>query len=282
MKILKKLDWIKYYFKSVNGIVGFIILFTLFIGALMALFRLTQDPLVQNIQFMLKPPSSHHIFGTDQFGRDIFARVMDGIRRSLLVSTMAVSIATIFGVSLGLFGGYFGTFFDSLIMRISDVFFAFPAILMALAIVSSLGHSMYDTAIAIAIVYTPIFVRVTRGPVLAIRETEYVKSARLLGFSAQKILFKQVLPNIMPTVLVQIALSLSWAILTESGLSFLGLGTQAPDASLGLMVSESQALAAFAWWTFVMPSLFLVLAVVALNLVGDGLRDALDPTRRQI
>jgi peptide/nickel transport system permease protein len=275
-------SWLYYYGRSTNGIIGATILGILFLGAMAATFHLTQDPLYQDIQMMMKPPSAHHLFGTDQFGRDIFARVMDGIRRSLLVSTMAVAIAAALGVALGILGGYFGTFFDTIIMRISDVFFAFPAILMALAIVSSLGHSMYDTAIAIAIVYTPIFVRVTRGPVLSIREMDYVKSARVLGFSSQKILGKHILPNIMPTVLVQIALSLSWAILTESGLSFLGLGTQAPDASLGLMVSESQALAAFAWWTFVMPSIFLVLAVICLNLVGDGLRDALDPTRRSI
>jgi peptide/nickel transport system permease protein len=275
--------WYYYYFRSLNGIVGFAILALLFIGALVALFHATPfDPVAQDINVMLKPPSMHHIFGTDQFGRDIFSRVLDGVRRSLAVSLLSVAIASIVGSTLGVVGGYFGTFLDTIVTRMSDVFFAFPAILMALAIVSSLGHSWLDTAIAIGIVYTPIFVRVSRGPVLSLKETDYVKSGRVLGFSTPRIMAKHLLPNVMPIVLVQIALSLSWAILTESGLSFLGLGTQAPDASLGLMVSEAQSLAAFAWWTLAGPSLALIFAVVSLNLVGDGLRDSLDPTRRSI
>ncbi len=284
MKIKRETKpWFYYYFKSLNGIIGIIILSLLSIGALVALFHATPyDPVAQDVAAILKPPSAHHIFGTDQFGRDIFSRVLDGVRRSLAVSLLSVAIASIAGSLLGVAGGYFGTFLDTIVTRMSDVFFAFPAILMALAIVSSLGHSWLDTAIAIGIVYTPIFVRVTRGPVLSLKETDYVKSGRVLGFSTPRILFKHLLPNVMPIVLVQIALSLSWAILTESGLSFLGLGTQAPDASLGLMVSEAQALAAFAWWTLAGPSLALIFAVVSLNLVGDGLRDSLDPTRRSI
>lgn len=283
MKNQKTKSWIHYFVRSSNGVIGFVVIFILIICALISLFHAAPyDPLAQNVASILKGPSSHHLFGTDQFGRDVFSRVLDGVRRSLTVSVMAVSVAALVGVVLGVFGGYFGSFLDTLIMRLSDVFFAFPAILMALAIVSALGHTMYDTAIAIAIVYTPIFVRVTRGPVLSIREMDYVKSVRVLGFSTRRILSKHILPNIMPTVLVQIALSLSWAILTESGLSFLGLGTQAPDASLGLMVSESQSLVSFAWWTFAAPSVFLILAVISLNLVGDGLRDSLDPTRRSI
>ena len=284
MKIKRETKpWFYYYFKSLNGIIGIIILSLLSIGALVALFHVTPyDPVAQDVAAILKPPSGHHIFGTDQFGRDIFSRVLDGVRRSLAVSLLSVAIASIAGSLLGVAGGYFGTFLDTIVTRMSDVFFAFPAILMALAIVSSLGHSWLDTAIAIGIVYTPIFVRVTRGPVLSLKETDYVKSGRVLGFSTPRILFRHLLPNVMPIVLVQIALSLSWAILTESGLSFLGLGTQAPDASLGLMVSEAQALAAFAWWTLAGPSLALIFAVVSLNLVGDGLRDSLDPTRRSI
>lgn len=276
-------SWVIYYFKSLNGLIGFVILALLIVGSLVALFHATPyDPVAQDIKAMLKPPSWHHIFGTDQYGRDEFSRVLDGVRRSLAVSFLAVSIAAGAGLLLGVFAGYFGTFFDTLVMRVSDVFFAFPAILMALAIVSSLGHTWLDTSIAIAIVYTPIFVRVIRGPVLTLREMDYVKSARVLGFSTPRVLFKHILPNVIPIFLVQIALSLSWAILTESGLSFLGLGTQAPDASLGLMVSEAQSTAAFAWWTLVGPALALVFAVVSLNLVGDGLRDSLDPTRRSV
>lgn len=275
--------WTYYYARSVSGMVGLVILGLLVTGALFALFHATpHDPLAQDRLLSLKGPSLHHFFGNDQFGRDIFSRVLDGVRRSLSVSFLAVAIAASLGMVLGIIGGYFGKIFDTIIMRTSDIFFAFPAILLALAIVSSLGHTWFDTAIAIAIVYTPIFTRVVRGPILSLKELDYVKSARILGFSTPRILFRHLLPNVMPIFLVQIALSLSWAILTESGLSFLGLGTQAPDASLGLMVSEAQSLAAFAWWTLAFPSIFLVLAVVSLNLVGDGLRDSLDPTRRSI
>lgn len=275
--------WMYYYARSVSGMVGLVILSLLVLGSLVALFHATPyDPLAQDRILSLKGPSAHHLFGNDQFGRDIFSRVLDGVRRSLSVSFLAVLIAATLGMALGIVSGYFGRILDTIIMRTSDIFFAFPAILLALAIVSSLGHTWMDTAIAIAIVYTPIFTRVVRGPILSLKELDYVKSARVLGFSTPRILFRHLLPNVMPIFLVQIALSLSWAILTESGLSFLGLGTQAPDASLGLMVSEAQSLAAFAWWTLAFPSIFLVLAVVSLNLVGDGLRDSLDPTRRSI
>lgn len=273
--------WAHYYIKSTSGVVGAILVFIMVLISLLAALGLTpHDPLVQNPLDALQPPSSTYLFGTDQFGRDVFSRAMDGMRRSMTVSILAVSIAGIVGVSLGIVGGYVGKLLDSFIVRLSDVIFAFPAILLALAIVNSLGNSWIDTSLAIAIVYTPIFIRVARGPVLTIKELDYIKSVRVLGFSSQRILLGHVLPNVLAPILVQIALSMSWAILTESGLSFLGLGTQPPDASLGLMVSEAQPMAAFAWWTLAAPSLFITLVVVGLNLVGDGLRDSLDPARR--
>ncbi|MGA0889674.1 MAG: ABC transporter permease, partial [bacterium] len=238
------------------------------------------DPLEQNPVVALQGPNGTFWFGTDQFGRDIFSRSIDGMRRSLSVALLSVGIAATVGVFLGVIGGFFGGWLDSLVVRCSDVIFAFPAILLALAIVNSLGNSWIDTSIAIAIVYTPIFIRVARGPVLSVKEMDYVKSVRVLGFSTPQILIRHVMPNVLAPIVVQIALSLSWAILTESGLSFLGLGTQPPDASLGLMVSDAQALAAFAWWSLAFPSIFITVVVVGLNLVGDGLRDALDPARR--
>ena len=250
------------------------------ISLLSALGITPHDPLIQDPINALQGPSSQYWFGTDQFGRDILSRCMDGMRRSMLVSITAVSIATFVGVILGIVGGYFGKVLDGFVVRFSDVIFAFPAILLALAIVNSLGNSWIDTSFAIAVVYTPIFIRVARGPVLSVKEMDYVKAVRILGFSTPKVLFSHILPNVLPPIVIQIALSMSWAILTESGLSFLGLGTQPPDASLGLMVSEAQSLAAFAWWTLAFPSLFITIAVVGLNLVGDGLRDSLDPARR--
>lgn len=270
-----------YYMQSTSGIIGAILVFIMVGGALCSAFGwLPHDPLNQNVDDILKGPSGKYWFGTDQFGRDIFSRTLDGLRRSLTVSIVAVSIAASVGVTLGILGGYLGKWFDMLITRLSDVIFAFPAILLALAIVSSLGNSWIDTAFSIAIVYTPIFIRVARGPVLAVKEMDYVKVSRILGYSSPRILLKHILPNVTAPIVVQTALSLSWAILTESGLSFLGLGTQPPDASLGLMVSDAQSLAAFAWWTLAFPSLFITIVVVGLNLVGDGLRDAWDPARR--
>jgi peptide/nickel transport system permease protein len=278
---MREKTWFSYYLKSTSGVVGGVLVLIMMVISLLSAFGITpHDPLIQDPVNALQGPSSQYWFGTDQFGRDILSRCMDGMRRSMTVSITAVSIATLVGVFLGVVGGYFGKVLDGFVVRFSDVIFAFPAILLALAIVNSLGNSWIDTSLAIAVVYTPIFIRVARGPVLSVKEMDYVKAVRILGFSTPKVLFSHILPNVLPTIVIQIALSMSWAILTESGLSFLGLGTQPPDASLGLMVSEAQALAAFAWWTLAFPSLFITIAVVGLNLVGDGLRDSLDPARR--
>lgn len=281
MKMARERTWIKYYFKSTSGIVGLFLVSVMVTLSVVSAFSLAPiDPLEQNPISALQGPNSTYWFGTDQFGRDIFSRSIDGMRRSLSVAILSVSIAALVGVFLGVIGGFFGGWIDNIVVRSSDVIFAFPAILLALAIVNSLGNSWIDTSIAIAIVYTPIFIRVARGPVLTVKEMDYVKSVRVLGFSTPRILMRHVMPNVFAPIVVQIALSLSWAILTESGLSFLGLGTQPPDASLGLMVSEAQPLAAFAWWALAFPSIFITVVVVGLNLVGDGLRDALDPARR--
>ena len=273
--------WVNYYLQSTSGIVGAVLVLIMVSLSLISAFGLApHDPLEQNPMDALQGPTGTYWFGTDQFGRDIFSRSIDGMRRSLSVALLSVGLATLFGVTLGVVGGYLGRWIDNIVVRASDVIFAFPAILLALAIVNSLGNSWIDTSIAIAIVYTPIFIRVARGPVLSVKEMDYIKSARVLGYSSPRILSRHILPNVFAPVVVQVALSLSWAILTESGLSFLGLGTQPPDASLGLMVSEAQALAAFAWWSLAFPSIFITIVVIGLNLVGDGLRDALDPARR--
>ena len=270
-----------YYLQSTSGVVGAVLVLIMVIVSICSIFGITPyDPVEQHIDNILQGPSVHFWFGTDDFGRDVFSRTLEGMRRSLTVSITAVSLATILGVTFGVLAGYVGKWFDQLVTRVSDVFFAFPAILLALAIVASLGNAWYDTALAIGVVYTPIFIRVARGPVLTVKEMDYIKISRVLGFSSFRILRKHIFPNVFAPIVVQIALSLSWAILTESGLSFLGLGTQPPTPSLGLMVSDAQPLAAFAWWTLVFPSLFITIVVVGLNLVGDGLRDALDPARR--
>jgi peptide/nickel transport system permease protein len=251
------------------------------VGVLVAVTGLLpHDPIWQDPAHALAPPSAEHLMGTDQFGRDILSRVLDGLRASLQVAVTAVAVAGAVGTLAGIAAGFFGGWVDAVIGRLSDVVFAFPAILLALSVVSALGSGWQNTAIAIAIVYTPIFVRVARGPVLSLREADFVLAGRVLGFSPARLLLRHVLPNVTAPVVVQVALALSWAILTESSLSFLGLGTAPPAASLGLMVSDARTLAAQAWWTLAFPAGAIVVAVIALNLLGDGLRDALDPTRR--
>ncbi len=273
--------WLRRLLRSPSGRIGTVITSLLLVGAFAALIHvLPYDPVAQQPLDRLLGPSHRHWLGTDQFGRDIFSRCIEGVKASLEVALLSVALAGSIGTVAGVAAGFFGGWVDAIVMRVSDVLFAFPAILLALAIVSALGTGWFNTAIAIAIVYTPIFARVARGPVLALQDADFVRAGRVLGFSSPRLLFRHILPNVAAPVIVQVTLSLSWAILTESGLSFLGLGTQPPEASLGLMVSDARALAATAWWTLLGPAVFITLAVVGLNLLGDGLRDALDPTRR--
>ena len=267
--------------KNRNGRIGLLIVGLLLLAALVSLLGLLPySPTVQHPADSLTPPSAEYWMGTDQFGRDIFSQVADGIKASLQVAVMAVLLASVVGTLMGIVAGFFGGFIDRVLTRVMDVLFSFPAILLALAVVAALGGGLLNTALAIAVVYTPIFARVARGPVLAIRDIDYVRAGRVLGFSPARLLFRHILPNITAAIVVQVALALSWAILTESGLSFLGLGTQPPQPSLGLMVSEARTLAITAWWTLAFPSAAIVVAVIGLNLLGDGLRDVLDPTHQ--
>ena len=261
-----------------NGRVGLAVTGALGLVAVAAIVGLTPyDPIAQNPADQLVGPSGEHWFGTDQFGRDVASRTFSGIAASLRVAVLAVALAATIGTVAGVASGYLGGFWDQLVGRLTDVLFAFPAILLALSIIAALGRGWLNTAIAIAIVYIPIFVRVARGPTLAVRELEYVAACRVVGFSGRRILFRHVLPNVSAPIVVQVALALSWAILTEAGLSFLGLGTQPPASSLGLMVSDARNLVTTAWWTMAAPALAVVILVIGLNLLGDGLRSALDP-----
>jgi peptide/nickel transport system permease protein len=263
-----------------NGRVGFVIMTLIAAITIASLLGVTPfEPTEQHASDRFAAPSWTYLLGTDQFGRDVASRIMAGIAASLRVSLVAVLIAATVGTLAGMAAGFFGGWTDRIVGRVTDILFAFPAILLALAIVSALGRGWFNTALAIAVVYTPIFMRVARAPVLAVREMDYVRAGRVLGFGSRRLLFRHVLPNVTAPIIVQIALALSWAILTESALSFLGLGTQPPEPSLGLMVSEGRTLVAEGWWLLLPPSLAIVVAVIGLNLLGDGLRDALDPTR---
>lgn len=272
--------WLPRLWRNRSGRVGLVVVGCLALCALVsALALMPYSPTLQQPADRFASPSSQYWLGTDQFGRDVASRIAAGILASLRVAIVAVALATVVGGLCGIIAGFFGGWADRIIGRVTDILFAFPAILLALAIVAALGRGWLNTAIAIAVVYTPIFVRVARGPVLSVREMDYIKAGRVLGYSSRRLLSRHVLPNVAAPLIVQVALALSWAILTESGLSFLGLGTQPPEPSLGLMVSDARALFAQAWWLLVFPSLGIVLAVIGLNLLGDGLRDVLDPTR---
>ena len=265
---------------SPTGVVGLSVVVLLAVISLLAALGITPDPpLEQNPADRFAAPSLTHWTGTDQFGRDVLSRVMEGVLASLRISVVAVAIAASIGSAAGIAAGFFGGWTDRVIGLVTNIMFAFPAILLALAVVTALGRGWMNTVIAIAVVYTPIFVRVARGPVLSVRELDFVKAGRVLGFGRARLLLRHVLPNVTAPIVVQIALALSWAILTESALSFLGLGTQPPTPSLGLMVSEARTLVTRGWWLMAAPASAIVLAVIGLNLIGDGLRDALDPTR---
>ena len=264
-----------------GGRIGVIVVGVMVVIALVGVFHLLpHDPIAQTPKDRFIGPSSEYWLGTDQFGRDVAARVSAGVFASLRVSVLAVVVAAIVGSALGVMAGFLGGWADQVIGRLIDILFAFPAILLALALVTALGSGWTNTAIAIAVVYSPIFARVARAPTLSVAQSEYIRAGRVLGIPTWRLLLRHVLPNVSAPIVVQVTLALSWAILTESALSFLGLGTQPPDPSLGLMVSDAQNVVQIAWWTMIFPAAAIVVLVIGLNLLGDGLRTALDPRGR--
>jgi len=264
-----------------SGVTGLFLIVALAILSVLSAFGwLPFDAISQDPPSRLQAPSATHWFGTDQFGRDVFARVAAGVANSALISVVAVTFATIVGTLAGVVAGFYRGVPDGVISGVTNVLFAFPPLLLALTLASVFDRNWFTISVAIAIVYVPIFIRVTRGPVLSLREIEYVKAATSTGQSRIRIMFRHVLPNITSIVIVQVTLSLSWAVLTEAALSFLGLGTPPPAPSLGSMIFEARTLVSIAPWTMIAPGIVIVLLVVGLNLMGDGLRDALDPRNR--
>jgi peptide/nickel transport system permease protein len=230
-----------------------------------------------DVDHMLQGPNGAHWFGTDELGRDVLSRVVVAARVSLLVAVVSVGIALALGVTLGLLAGYYRGWVDNVLMRCMDVLFAFPVLLLAVAIVAVLGRGLVTAMVAIGVVYTPIFARVTRASVLAVREQVFVRAAISIGASDGRIMRRHVLPNIGAPLIVQTSLSLAFAILSEAALSFLGLGIQPPKPSWGRMLYDGRGFVQDAWWLGVFPGLAIFLTVLAFNVVGDALRDVLDP-----
>ena len=253
------------------------ILVVLLLTALLAPVLAPRDPLAQDLYIRLQPPSTSHWLGTDDFGRDIFSRVVYGSRISLRIGLIAISLALTGGTLLGLIAGYRGGFADMLIMRLMDLMLAFPSILLAIAIVAVTGPGIENAIIAVSIVLVPQFARLVRSSVLTVREATYVEAARALGATEMRLLFYSILPNCTAPLIVQATLGLGTAILDAAGLSFLGLGAQPPVPEWGAMLSGGRELLLRAPWVMTFPGLAIFTVVLGLNLFGDGLRDALDP-----
>jgi len=265
------------FWKHKTAVICGFVLVLICITTVFAPFIAPEDPTKMFSERRLEGSSSEFLMGTDQFGRDLLSRVIHGAQVSLMVGVSSVAISAFFGALFGLLAGYFGRWIDAIIMRIMDIMFAFPEILLALAIIAALGPGTYKTIIAIGIVNIPVFTRTVRGAVLSIKNLEYVESARAIGARTSRILFREIFPNVNAPLLVQSSIAISGAILTESILSFLGLGIQPPDPSWGGMIAESRRYMELAPGMILWPCLAMTVTILAFNLFGDALRDLLDP-----
>jgi peptide/nickel transport system permease protein len=264
------------FWRNPASVIGVVLLAVLLIVALGA-GLIAPDPIAQNLSQRLQAPSSAHFLGTDQLGRDVWGRIAHGAIISLQVGIFVTLLSVVVGVSVGLLAGSFGGAWDNALMRLTDIFFAFPSLILAMAIAAALGPNLTNTIIAVAAVNWPAYARLVRAQVLAIREREFVEAARALGTSRLGIALRHLLPNTLTPVLIQASFDVGQAILTASGLSFIGFGAQPPTPEWGAMVSETRNFISEAPWASSSPAIAILLSVLAFNLVGDGLRDALDP-----
>jgi peptide/nickel transport system permease protein len=259
---------------------GLLIVALLAVVAVIAPSVTPYPPNDQSFRIKLEAPSGEHLLGTDEFGRDIFSRILIGTQVALRVGILPVLIALVVGVSLGLAAGYYGKGIDQVVMRVIDVMLAFPWLLLAIGIMAVLGPGINNVIIAVAIVYVPAFARIVRGSVLSIKEKEYVEAARAIGQPDVQIIVRHVLANAWAPIIVLSTLSIGQAIIYAAGLSFIGLGTQPPDADWGVMLSSGREYLRDAPWLGFFPGFAILITVLAFNLFGDGLRDALDPRLR--
>ena len=265
------------------AMIGLAILLVLVFCAIFADVLFDYDTVVikQDIANRLQAPSSAHWFGTDEFGRDILARLVHGARVSLVVGTVSVSIALIIGGTLGAFAGFYGGMVDMVIMRVMDVFLAVPSILLSMTIVAALGTDLFYVMLAIGISSVPNYARIVRAAVMGVKDQEFVEASRAMGASNATIIFKEVIPNCLAPIIVQVTLSVAGAILSTASLSFIGLGVQPPSPEWGAMLSSGRQYMRDALHLTLFPGLAIVITILALNLLGDGLRDALDPRLKQ-
>lgn len=271
------MNFTKRLFKNKSALIGSIIIFIVILCAVFAPLLSPYDPYIMNIANRLKPPSGEHILGTDQFGRDLLSRIIYGSRVSLKVGVVAVGFSAVIGVFLGLISGYYGGWVDKIISMITDIFLAFPMILLAIAFVAALGPSIGNVMLALGLTYWTQYARVVRSSVLALKEEEYVLAARTTGASDLRIIFKYILPNAFAPVIVMATLGLGTAIITESTLSFLGLGIQPPAASWGNTLSFGLKFLRDAPHLSTFPGIAIMITVLGFNLFGNGLRDVTDP-----
>jgi len=270
----------KRFWRNRLAVVGLVIVAGLLLAAVLAPFLAPHDPGLQDLAAKRTAPGARFLLGADEFGRDILSRIIYGTRVALLVGTVSVGIALALGLFFGIISGYVGGFVDSVISRALEILLAFPYLLLAIAVVSALGPGVLNTTLAVGIWAMPAFTRIVRASVLSLREMDYIQAARAMGAPTRAILLRHLLPNFLPTLIVYSTLYMANAILVEAALSFLGLGVQPPTASWGLMVATGRDFLLMAPHITTIPGLAIMLAVLGFNLLGDGLRDALDPRLR--
>jgi peptide/nickel transport system permease protein len=268
--------------RTASGVIGAVMVVGLVLMALVGPFLVGHDPLTLNIAQKIKPPSITYPLGTDQLGRDILTRIVYGSRQSLLVALVTVVISVGLGIPIGALAGFVGGRLDNLLMRVMDAIMAFPALLLAIGLVAAIGPGLRGVMIVLGVVYIPVFARLVRAAVLTQREREYVEAAHTIGQSGPRILFRHILPNAITPALIQMTITFGEAIYLEAALSFLGLGVQPPTPSWGSMLNESRGFMQSAPHAAIFPGLVVALAVLGFNLLGDGLRDILDPRIRRV
>jgi peptide/nickel transport system permease protein len=266
--------------RDLSSTFGLTVVVILVLTAIFAPLLMTHDPIRQNLSNVLQPPNGEHWFGTDELGRDVYSRLIAGSRITLTIIGLVSIIVGPLGLIIGATAGYFGGWYDNLMMRVTDIFLSFPGLILSLAFVAALGPSLNNAIIAIALTSWPSIARLARAETLSFRSADYVSAARLQGASPLRIVVKSIMPMCLPSVLVRVTLSMATVILTAAGLGFLGLGAQPPLPEWGVMIATGRAYMLEAWWLVTFPGIAILLVSLAFNLFGDGLRDLLDPRQR--